>query len=104
MRASTRGHGVCMKRAWSWHGEQASTILSCCAWRGWPGWRSRKEGWSVREDMGWPLPPAKRAEHDRTVTAIRRVLGERAFEEAWAKGHALPSEEAIEHMLTAGSI
>jgi hypothetical protein len=54
--------------------------------------------------MGWALPPAKRAEHDRTVTAIRRALGERAFEEAWAKGHALPSEEAIEHTLTAGSI
>jgi predicted ATPase/ribosome-binding protein aMBF1 (putative translation factor) len=59
---------------------------------------------ALREDMGWPLPPAKRAEHDRTVTAIRRVLGERAFEEAWAKGHALPSEEAIEHTLTSGSI
>jgi len=59
---------------------------------------------ALREDMGWPLPPAKRAEHDRTVSAIRRALGERAFEEAWAKGHALPSEEAIEHTLTSGSI
>src|SRR5919107_42603 len=59
---------------------------------------------ALREDKGWPLPPAKRAEHERTVTAIRRALGERAFEEAWAKGHALPSEEAIEHTLTSGSI
>ncbi|HET7273298.1 MAG TPA: tetratricopeptide repeat protein [Rubrobacter sp.] len=59
---------------------------------------------ALREDMGWPLPPAKRAEHDRTVTVIRQALGERAFEEAWAKGHALPSEEAIEHTLTSGSI
>jgi predicted ATPase/transcriptional regulator with XRE-family HTH domain len=58
---------------------------------------------ALREDMGWPLPPAKRAEHDRTVSAIRRALGERAFEEAWAKGYALPSEEAIEHTLTSGS-
>src|SRR5215213_2870974 len=47
---------------------------------------------ALREDMGWPLPPAKRAEHDRTVAAIRRALGERACEEAWAKGYALPSE------------
>jgi tetratricopeptide (TPR) repeat protein len=59
---------------------------------------------ALREDMGWPLPPAKRAEHARTVSAIRRALGERAFEEAWAKGHALTSEEAIEHTLTSGSI
>jgi predicted ATPase/DNA-binding XRE family transcriptional regulator len=59
---------------------------------------------ALREDMGWPLPPVRYAEHERTVSAIRRVLGERAFEEAWAKGHALPSEEAIEHTLTAGSI
>src|SRR5215207_9018214 len=59
---------------------------------------------ALREDMGWPLPPARYAEHERTVTAIRRALGERAFEEAWAKGHALPSEEAIEHTLTSGSI
>jgi hypothetical protein len=59
---------------------------------------------ALREDKGWPLPPAKRAEHERTVTAIRRALGERAFEEAWAKGDALPSEEAIEHTLTSGSI
>src|SRR5829696_1058390 len=59
---------------------------------------------ALREDMGWPLPPARYAEHERTVSAIRRALGERAFEEAWAKGHALPSEEAIEHTLTSGSI
>ena len=59
---------------------------------------------ALREDMGWPLPPARYAEHERTVSAIRRALGERAFEESWAKGHALPSEEAIEHTLTSGSI
>jgi hypothetical protein len=50
---------------------------------------------ALREDTGWPLPEARRAEHDRTVTAARAVLGEDAFTAAWAKGHALPLGEAI---------
>jgi tetratricopeptide (TPR) repeat protein len=51
---------------------------------------------ALREDKGWPLPPAKRAEHDRTVAAAHAALGEAAFTAAWARGHALPLEEAIE--------
>jgi non-specific serine/threonine protein kinase len=54
---------------------------------------------ALREDKGWPLPPAKRAENDRTVTAARAVLGEDTFAAAWAKGHALPLEEAIKDTL-----
>ncbi len=54
---------------------------------------------ALREDTGWPLPPAKRAENDRTVTAARAVLGEETFAAAWAKGHALPLEEAIKDTL-----
>jgi tetratricopeptide (TPR) repeat protein len=50
---------------------------------------------ALREDMGWPLPPAKRAEHDRTVAAARGTLGEDAFEAAWVRGNTLPLEEAI---------
>ncbi len=50
---------------------------------------------ALREDMGWPLPPAKRAKHDRTVAAARRALGEEAFAAAWVRGHALSLEEAI---------
>jgi tetratricopeptide (TPR) repeat protein len=50
---------------------------------------------ALREDRGWPLPPAKRAEHDRTVAAAREALGEEAFAAAWARGHALPLEEAV---------
>jgi predicted ATPase/DNA-binding XRE family transcriptional regulator len=50
---------------------------------------------ALREDIGWPLPPAKRAEHERTVSAARAVLGEDAFTAAWAEGHALPLEESI---------
>jgi hypothetical protein len=50
---------------------------------------------ALREDMGWPLPPARCAEHERTVAAAREALGEDAFAAAWVKSHALPLEEAI---------
>ena len=53
----------------------------------------------MREDKGWPPPPAKRAEIDRTVAATREALGEEAFTAAWARGHALPLEEAIKDTL-----
>ncbi len=50
---------------------------------------------AMREDRGWPLPPAKHAEHERTVAAARGALGEEACEEVWARGHRLPLEEVI---------
>jgi hypothetical protein len=50
---------------------------------------------ALREDMGWPLPPARCAEHERTVAAAREALGEEAFAAAWVRGHTLPLEEAI---------
>ncbi len=53
-------------------------------------------------DRGWPLPPAKRAEHDRTVAAAREALGEEVFAAAWARGHALPLEETVTDTLNSG--
>ena len=50
---------------------------------------------ALREDKGWPLPSAKRAEHDRSVAAAREALGEEVFAATWARGHALPLEETI---------
>ncbi len=57
---------------------------------------------ALREEVGWPLPPARRAEHDRTVAAARGALGEDAFAAAWARGHALPLEDAITDTLSNG--
>jgi predicted ATPase/DNA-binding XRE family transcriptional regulator len=54
---------------------------------------------ALREDRGWPLPPAKRAEHERTVAAARGALGEEAFEEAWARGYALRLDEVVRDIL-----
>ena len=50
---------------------------------------------ALREGMGWQLPPAMRAEYDRAVAAAREELGAQVFAAEWARGHALPLEEAI---------
>jgi hypothetical protein len=57
---------------------------------------------ALREGMGWPLPPAKRDEHERTVAAAREALGEEAFAAAWVRGHTLPLEDAITDTLNNG--
>ncbi len=58
---------------------------------------------ALREELGTRFSlTARRAEHDRTVAAARAALGEDAFESAWAKGHALPLEEAIRDTLGDG--
>lgn len=41
---------------------------------------------SAREAIGTPLPPCERAARERTVAAVRAVLGADAFEAAWAEG------------------
>ena len=71
-------------------------------------WSMERAAWlcgaaaALREDMGWPLPPAKRAENDRTVTAARGAIGEEAFEAAWVRGHALTLEETSTETLSNG--
>jgi hypothetical protein len=50
---------------------------------------------ALREAIGTPLPPADRAEHDRSVAAVRTALGEEAFAAAWAEGRALTLEHAV---------
>ena len=67
--------------------------------------RMRRAAWligaaaALREDRGWPLPPAKRAKNDRTVAAAREALGEEAYAAAWARGHELLLEEVIKDAL-----
>jgi tetratricopeptide (TPR) repeat protein len=54
---------------------------------------------ALREDMGWAPPPANRAEQDRTVAVAREALGEEVFAATWARGHALPMDEAVRDTL-----
>ncbi len=53
----------------------------------------------LREAMGAPLPPADRAEHERSVAAVRAALGEDAFAVAWAEGRAMSLEQAVANAL-----
>jgi predicted ATPase/class 3 adenylate cyclase len=53
----------------------------------------------LREAIGGRLPPADRAEHDRSVSAVRTALGEEAFTAAWAEGRTMSLDEAVSHAL-----
>ena len=49
----------------------------------------------LRQAMGALLPPVHRAEHDRSVAAVRTALGEGAFAAAWAEGRAMSLDEVV---------
>ncbi|MBD0354764.1 MAG: tetratricopeptide repeat protein [Rubrobacteraceae bacterium] len=50
---------------------------------------------ALREEMGTPLSPIIRADHDHASNAAREALGDEAFSAAWAVGYAMPLEESI---------
>jgi non-specific serine/threonine protein kinase len=56
----------------------------------------------IREAIGRPVDLADRVAHERTVPAVRAVLGEDAFHVAWAAGRAMPLEAAIVYALEHG--
>jgi predicted ATPase/DNA-binding XRE family transcriptional regulator len=50
---------------------------------------------ALRNEMGVPLTTVEKTDHEYAWHAARAKLGEGAFEEAWARGYAMPLEEAI---------
>jgi predicted ATPase len=54
---------------------------------------------SLREAVGIPLEPFRRADHDRAVAALGAALGAEAFAAAWAEGRAMPPERAAAYAL-----
>ncbi len=54
---------------------------------------------ALRDEMGTPLPPMIREDHDHASDAARESLGEAAFEAAWTAGHAMPLEQSIAEVL-----
>jgi len=50
---------------------------------------------AVREARNISLTALRRTEYDRTVEGIRASLDDAAFVEAWARGRAMPLEQAI---------
>src|SRR5262249_5227198 len=49
----------------------------------------------LREEIGACVPRAERADHERSVAAVRTALGEEAFAAAWAAARALSLEQAV---------
>jgi predicted ATPase/class 3 adenylate cyclase/DNA-binding CsgD family transcriptional regulator len=49
----------------------------------------------LREAVSVPIPFVDRATYERTVTAVRSQLGEKAFAAAWAKGRTMTLEQAL---------
>ncbi len=54
---------------------------------------------SLRKQLGAPLPAMYHYEYERTVSALRTILGEEAFAVAWAEGQAMTLEQAVEFAL-----
>lgn len=50
---------------------------------------------ALRDEMGTPLSPTVRADHDHASRTANETLGEDAFEAAFAAGRAMPFEESI---------
>jgi predicted ATPase/DNA-binding SARP family transcriptional activator/Tfp pilus assembly protein PilF len=56
---------------------------------------------TLRERIGAPVQPNDRAEIDRSIAAVRSVLGSARFAAAWAQGSAMTMEETISSLLEA---
>jgi len=56
---------------------------------------------ALRDEMGTPLSPVTRANHDHASAAAHETFGEEAFEAAWADGYATPFDESIAAALDA---
>jgi hypothetical protein len=54
---------------------------------------------ALRESLGVELAPAEHATHSETVEAVRALLGEERFNDAWRLGREMPLEQAIAYAL-----
>ncbi|TMC84498.1 MAG: tetratricopeptide repeat protein, partial [Chloroflexi bacterium] len=50
---------------------------------------------TLRDAIGVPIPPVELADYERTLSAARVHLGERAFAAAWAQGRAMTPGQAL---------
>ena len=51
---------------------------------------------ALRDTIGAPMPPIKRAGYERAVAAVRIHLGEKAFAAAWSQGRMMTPEQALQ--------
>ena len=50
---------------------------------------------ALRDAIDVPIPPAERADYERSLSAARVHLGERAFAAAWSQGRAMTPDQAL---------
>ncbi len=50
---------------------------------------------ALRDALGIPIPPIERADYERSLSAARVHLGERAFAAAWAQGRAMTLQQVL---------
>ena len=50
---------------------------------------------ALRDALGIPIPPVELTEYERSLSATRVHLGERAFAAAWAQGRAMTPQQAL---------
>jgi hypothetical protein len=51
---------------------------------------------ALRDRLGFPLNPADVARHEAAVALVRARLGDERLASEWARGRAMPLDEAIE--------
>ena len=54
------------------------------------------------EATGPRVHPANQADHERSLATARRLLGDAAFDAAWAQGRSLTLEQAVAEALATG--
>lgn len=54
---------------------------------------------ALRDAVATTVTPQQQSEYNRFLAELRQTLGEDAFASAWARGQAMPLEEAIAHAL-----
>jgi predicted ATPase/DNA-binding CsgD family transcriptional regulator len=50
---------------------------------------------ALRDALGIPIPPVERVDYERSLSAARVHLGERAFAAAWAQGRSMTPQQAL---------
>ncbi|MFL5701739.1 MAG: response regulator transcription factor, partial [Ktedonobacteraceae bacterium] len=50
---------------------------------------------AIRDAIGVPIPPVELADYERSLSAARVHLGERAFAAAWSQGRSMTPQQAL---------
>ena len=54
---------------------------------------------SIRESLNSPMTATERIEYEQNISALRAQMDESYLQQAWAAGHAMVLEQAVEYAL-----